>query len=359
MALIDTLRRLWRGPIETYYIVTDLSQPWRLRLDLEQGKVLPSGLFSKLRTIWHVLTRDRKHTILHVQGWGLSVLLIAMVMAKSLRIPVAVKSDTSEGRWDRYWVPRTIKMLLYPLVFRLPNRFLPAGTRQVRYLKRFGAKHERIRIAQMTVDICAIRHFCSKDRDKVRSAARTRWGMSPDDCVVLYVGRLEPYKGILELLCAFGHAAEEENALRLAVAGSGTLQFRVEEIAANPDCRVSYLGRLSGEDVLRAYLAADLLVVPSLFEPWGLVVNEAMACGLPVIASDRVGCADDLIRHGETGLIVPGGDQTKLSSAILQLVRDALERRRMGKAAESLISHWTLQNEARNFMSVWGEIAQC
>ena len=94
----------------------------------------------------------------------------------------------------------------------------------------------------------------------------------------------------------------EENDLCLAVAGDGSLRAHVEAIAAKPDCRVTYLGRLSGDDVLRSYLAADLLVLPSLFEPWGLVINEAMACGLPVIVSDRVGCADDLVRPAETGL---------------------------------------------------------
>jgi len=357
VALIDTLRRVYSGPIEVNYITTNLSQSWELRLESEHERVLPTGLIAKMHALWLALTRDREHTILHLAGWGHPVLLGAMLMAGSLRIPVAVESDTAEGRADHYW-RRGLRKLLYPLLFRLPNRFLPGGTRQARYLARFGVKPERITIAQMTVDVCAIRRFCAKDRQAIRSAAREHWGMSPNERIVLYVGRLEIYKGLLELLSAFGRVAAEEDGLRLAIAGDGSLRPRVEAVAANADRHITYLGRLSGDDVLRAYLAADLLVLPSLFEPWGLVVNEAMACGLPVVVSDRVGCADDLIRHGETGLVVGEGSETEVTAAIRRLVRDATARSRMGQAAASLISSWTLDNEARNIVSAWNEISQ-
>ena len=357
IALIDTLRCVWGGSIEVYYITTDLSQPWQLRLDREQEGLLPGGFFAKMHVLWLALIRDRKYTILHLAGWGHPVLFGAMLMARLVRIPVAVESDTSEERSGNYW-QRRLKKLFYPLLFQLPSRFLPAGTRQARYLARFRVKQDRITVAQMTVDVNAIRRFCSKDRSATRSAARARWGMSADERIVLYVGRLEVYKGVQELLSAFGRAVKEEHDLRLAIAGDGSLRPRVEAIAAKADCHIIYLGRLSGDDVLRAYLAADLLVLPSLFEPWGLVVNEAMACGLPVIVSDHVGCADDLVRHGETGVVVGAGRVTELTSAIRQLVRDAPARIRMGQATERLISDWTLRNEARNIISAWDAIAQ-
>ena len=357
IALIDTLRRVCGGSIEVYYITTDLSQPWELRLESEHARMLPRGFFARMQTLWLALTHDRKHTILHLAGWGHSVLLGALLLATLLRIPVAVESDTAEGRSNGSW-RRGLKKLLFPPLFQLPSRFLPAGSRQAHYLAHFGVKQERMTVAQMTVDVCAIRRFCAKDREAVRSAARARWGISADERVVLYVGRLEVYKGLQELLSAFARAVIAEKDLRLVIAGDGSLRPRVEEIAANADCHTIYLGRLSGDDVLRAYLAADLLVLPSLFEPWGLVVNEAMACGLPVIVSDRVGCADDLVRHGETGLVVGVGEETGLTGAIRQLVRDAPARSRMRHAAERLISNWTLGKEAQNIICAWREIAQ-
>lgn len=359
VALIDRLRLVGGGSVEAYYITTDLSQPWELRL--ESGHVLPGGFLATMQALRRALTRDREYTILHLAGWGHPVLLGALLMARSLKIPVAVESDTAEGRpgpsWRHVW-RHGVKKLLYPLLFRLPSRFLPGGARQARYLGQYGVEQERMTIAQMTVDVCAIRRFCSQNREAARSAARARWGMSADQRIVLYVGRLEASKGLHELLSAFAYAVAEENNLCLAIAGDGSLRAHVEAIAAKPNCGVTYLGRLSGDDVLHSYLAADLLVLPSLFEPWGLVINEAMACGLPVIVSDRVGCADDLVRPGETGLIVGAGREIDLASAIRQLARDEPARRHMGQAAERLISKWTLGNEARNIASAWHEIAR-
>jgi glycosyltransferase involved in cell wall biosynthesis len=361
IALIDRLRLVGGGAVEAYYITTDLSQPWELRLESGHERVLPAGFLARMQALRRALTRDRESTILHLAGWGHPVLLGALLMARSLRIPVAVESDTAEGRSDRSWRHfwrHWVKKLLYPLLFRLPSRFLPGGTRQARYLGQYGVKQERMTIAQMTVDVCAIRRFCSQNREAARSAARTRWGMAADERIVLYVGRLEASKGVQVLLSAFARAVAEESDLCLAIAGDGSLRAHVEATAAKPDCRVTYLGRLSGDDVLRTYLAADLLVLPSLFEPWGLVINEAMACGLSVIVSDRVGCADDLVRPGETGLIVGAGRDIDLVSAIRQLARDEPARRHMGQAAERLISKWTLGNEARNIVSAWHEIAR-
>ena len=357
MALIDTLRRVWDGAIEVYYVSTDVSQPWKLRLDRAQGEVLPGGFLPRMRALLLALIRDRKQTVLHLAGWGHPVLFGAMLMAGSLRVPVVVESDTAAGRSDQSW-RHWVKELLYPLLFRLPSRFLPGGTRQARYLAHFGVTPERMTVAQMTVDVCAIRRFCAQDREIMRSAARTRWGMSANERIVLFVGRLEAHKGLEELLSAFACAVDEEDDLRLAIVGDGSLRPRIEAVAANADGRIIYLGRLSSDDVLHAYLAADLLVLPSLFEPWGLVVNEAMACGLPVIVSDRVGCGEDLVRHGETGLVVRADREAELTSAILQLARDAPARHEMRQAAETLISNWTLADEARNIISAWDAIAQ-
>jgi glycosyltransferase involved in cell wall biosynthesis len=354
--LIGALRPLWDGSIEVHYITTNLTQPWQLPLDSEFESVLPTRFIAKLRAISAALTHDRKRTILHLAGWGHPVLLGSLLMARLLGIPVAVESDTPKGRPIHY-SRHLLKKLFYPLLLKLPNHFLPGGTRQARYLEQSGVKRRRITIAQMTVDVCAIRQFCARHREALRSVARERWGMPADARIVLYMGRLEVYKGVEMLLSAFARAADQDNPLRLLMAGDGSLRPCVEAIAARADSRLTYVGRLSGDDVLRAYLAADLLVLPSLFEPWGLVVNEAMACGLPVIVSDQVGCGDDLVRSGETGLVIRANRETELTAAILQLMRDAPARRRMGQVAENLISTWTLAAEARNVISAWDAIA--
>jgi glycosyltransferase involved in cell wall biosynthesis len=356
IGLIDALRRSWAGAIEAIYITTDSSQAWELKVNGARDRVLPPGFLAALAAIWSALRGDRDRPILHLAGWGHSVLLGALLMGRLLRIPVIVESDTGAGRADHTW-RGIVKKLLYPWLFRLPYRFLPGGTGQVRYLADFGVTKDRITVAQMTVDVEAIREFCAENREGERSAARALWGLAAAEAVALYVGRLEEEKGVDLLLAAYTAAGEQESKLRLVIAGDGSLRPSVN-CAAAANRGIIYLGRLSGQDALRAYLAADFLVLPSRFEPWGLVVNEAMACGLPVIVSDRVGCADDLVRDGETGLVVAADDQAALTGAIVRLARDETGRRHMGQAAEKLISSWTLGNEARNVISAWGTIAR-
>ena len=359
IALIDTLRRVWGGSIEVYYITTDLSQPWELRLESGMGMpgCCPGDFLPQMQALWLELTRDRKHTILHLAGWGHSVLLGALLMARSLGIPVAVESDTAEGRSDPFLAALGEKVVLsapIPVAEPFSSGRYPTGPLSGAFRREAGAYDGRAN------DGRRLRHPSLLRKGPGGCAIRRAraLGMSADERIVLYIGRLEVYKGLQELLSAFARAMDGESDLRLAIAGDGSLRPRIEAIAANADCHITYLGRLSGDDVLRAYLAADLLVLPSLFEPWGLVVNEAMACGLPVIVSDRVGCADDLVRHGQTGLVVSAGREIALTDALQQLVRDAPARSRMRHAAESLISNWTLGNEAQNVVCAWREIAQ-
>ncbi len=89
------------------------------------------------------------------------------------------------------------------------------------------------------------------------------------------------------------------------------------------------------------YAASDILVLPSEYEPFGLVVNEAMLCRCPVIVSDRVGARFDLVREGETGFVFPCGDSDALVAALLQALRDRARLRRMGEAARERMSSWS------------------
>ena len=111
----------------------------------------------------------------------------------------------------------------------------------------------------------------------------------------------------------------------------------------------SDLGFLNQTQLATAYVAADALVLPSdCLETWGLVVNEAMACGLPIIASDQVGCVDDLVQNDKTGLIYPYGDIQALSSAMRQMVNNPVAARQMGITGSQLVqNNYTLTRAAQ------------
>jgi glycosyltransferase involved in cell wall biosynthesis len=157
---------------------------------------------------------------------------------------------------------------------------------------------------------------------------------------VLFVGRLEREKGVDVLLEAWRLANLGAGAV-LGMAGEGPLRDRVEAPGVRP------LGYVPRPELPALYAAADVLVLPSVrtatfVEPWGLVVNEAMHQGTPVIASDAVGAvAGGLVRDGRNGLVVPAGDAPALATAIEAIVTNGDLRAELGAAAREDVSPYT------------------
>lgn len=348
-AFVENVRAAWPGRIDVAYAAKDRSQPWEHELASQGEFLLPNGLAAAIRRVNSLLVSGQ-YQLIHLAGWGYPVLLAALVMAKLRGIPVTMETDTQRPVRNSGW-KRTIKKLLYPWLLSLPNVFLPGGTRQAAYLRDYGVDDGRIRIAQMTVDVDGIRSRIAGRQAQMRSGVRERLRIPAEAICVLFLARLESFKGVEDLLEVRDIVAAKRNNVVFAVAGDGSLRGMVEAAAAGSDT-LRYAGRLSGDEVLEAYCAADVFLLPSREEPWGLVINEAMAVGLPVVITDRVGCADDIVRHEETGLIVPSSPEL-IADAVLRLVDDALLRARLGSNGAELISKWTLRNQADRTLAVW------
>lgn len=341
VGLVRALRQAGGGCIDVLYAAETLTQPWGGWRPEEGDAILPRTRAAAGRVLWRRLDR-RNYDLVHLAGWGHPLLLGALLLAAVRRIPVAIESDThlvtAGSRWKN-----ALKRLIYPQLFRIPRVFLPGGSPQAAYLRAFGVASSRIEVAQMTSDVAAIsRH--------VRERGVTRSGRRP--VRFLYLGRLEPHKGIADLLQAFESLRNAGVQAELLVAGAGSLGGMIAQAAAL-DGAIRYMGHLSEDRVWDAYAQADVLVVPSRFEPWGLVVNEAMAAGLPVIVTDRVGCAADLVEDQVTGLIVPGEDVDRLAAAMKTLAGDAVRRTSMGSAAKTAIGGWTLDDAAARTLGAW------
>lgn len=351
--LIRELRAAWSGKLDVVYIGRNLTQAWTSPTGGVQATFLPEGKIAALRYVVNHLSRSA-YDLLHLAGWGHPILLGSMLAAKVKGIPIVSETDTPPPRDEAVW-RRLSKALLYPPLFALPTTFLPAGNLQTAYLKRYNVKDSHIVHGKMTVDTEAIAAFASKFAAPDRAEFRRRHGI-PDTAktVFLYLGRLEPFKGIPDLFDAYVRLRTQRSDVALMVAGSGSLELFVRDSAASLRS-VHYLGHLSGEQVWEAYCAADVFVLPSRREPWGLVVNEAMAAGLPVIVSDNVGCVDDLVGHGVNGLIVSAGASSSLYTAMFELADNRVQRVRMGEEGKKRISGWTLTEEARIIASTWSD----
>jgi glycosyltransferase involved in cell wall biosynthesis len=144
-----------------------------------------------------------------------------------------------------------------------------------------------------------------------------KYALAPDRRRLLYCGRLVPVKRVDVLIEAFNRVAVARPQWDLVIAGDGPLRESLQKMV--PDSlrdRVKWLGFLQFDETALAYHACDVLVHPSEFEPWSLVINEALACDLPVIATSVVGAAVELVRHQENGLIVPPRSVEALTDAL-------------------------------------------
>jgi len=235
------------------------------------------------------------------------------------------------------WKAR-VKKYLWPWLFRLADQvFAPSsGTRDL--MLTLGLPADRLTLIPYVVDNdWWIRQSAQVDRNTVRA----EWGATPDTVVILFCAKLQPWKRPLDLLRAFA-MAKLSNAI-LLIAGEGPLRTQVESEAASLGVasRVRYLGFVNQSQLPAVYTAADLLVLPSEFEPFGLVVNEAMCCARPVIASDQAGASRDLVAPVSPDFVFRCGDVDALAELIRKAAADLTHLKELGRAALSHIQTWS------------------
>ena len=162
--------------------------------------------------------------------------------------------------------------------------------------------------------------------------------LGPDDVVVLSVARLAPEKGLDVLVRAAAEAGDPR--LLVVVAGAGPERERLSALAEELGVRLVLRGDLPWARIVETYVAADVFALLSEREPWAVVVNEAAACGLPLVLSDRVGAAHDLLRDGENGVLVPAGDASAAAAALRRLAADRLVRLAYGAVSREIAARW-------------------
>lgn len=250
--------------------------------------------------------------------------------------------------WASVWAqPRSPAHALALPVTRSIYRHADAAVAYGEHVRRFVAnirgRDSDVFIAPQTVEPeLFAREVADEEIERFRSDHDL--GETP---LVLYVGRLVEEKGVGVLLEAWSNVSSPAT---LVLIGEGPLAER-----ARATDGVRLIGPLPRAALPAAYAAAEMAVLASIptarfREPWGLVCNEAMHQGRPVIASDSVGAvAGGLIRNGETGLVVPANDQQALTKAIEQLLTDPEAGRTLGEAARAAVSHYTYEAMADGF----------
>ena len=162
--------------------------------------------------------------------------------------------------------------------------------------------------------------------------------------VVLYVGRLSPEKGLSTLFDALGKVYSKGICPVLVLAGSGPMESTLRREGARRGLKVVFAGFCQREELAQYYRTSDVFILPSESEPWGLVVNEAMEFGLPVILSNQVGSVPALLHEGMNGLSFPAGDPGALAQCIERLAGTEELRKSMGEASAQIVKSQSIDS---------------
>jgi len=271
-----------------------------------------------------------KPDLVLVNGWAWLSHLRALHAFARLGIRMLFRGDShlldAARRGPRWWLKRRFLRR----VFSWPAGFLVVGSANRAYYEAFGVDPARLHSCPHSIDVA---RFAEPAETLEGEAARWRrdLGISPGQTVLLYAGKFERKKRPVELMRTVGRLRRDD--VVLVLVGGGELQAEIDRVAAGDPSRFRVLPFQNQSRMPVVYRLGDLFVLPSAYgETWGLAVNEAMSCGRPVVVSNRVGCAADLV-DWHCGRIFSWNDLASLERTIDSLIADPDGLRQMGRAA--------------------------
>ncbi len=298
------------------------------------------------------LIREGKYdAVLCFVGYVRATFWIAWRAAKSSNTAFLFGTDatTLAPRDGRAW-KSTVKKILWPRLFRLADQVIVPSSGSRDLMVSLGLPPERVTLTPYSVDNdWWMRQSAAVDRSAVRAA----WGATASDAVILFCAKLQAWKRPGDLLRAFA-GAKLSDAL-LVIAGEGPLRAELESQAAilGIAARVRFLGFVNQSQLPAVYTAADLMVLPSEYEPFAVVVNEAMCCGCPVAASDHVGAARDLVAPVRKEFVYPCGDVVALAALLESALAD---RALLASLRRTVVAHMQTWSPERNIAATFEAI---
>lgn len=247
------------------------------------------------------------HGYMNAAAWA------GYVAAKRLHIPVLLRGDSHLHRSRRPLVLRA-KALALGGFLRGVSCCFAIGEWNREYWRHYGIPEGRIRTTLYAIDNKRFRDTSISQSQRI-CELRLEWGISESDTVFVFVGNFQHHKGIDVLLDAFIRLRGLRKDVHLVLIGEGVQMKNLQDSVAGVG-GIHWTGFINQAELPIYLTAADVFVLPSRIEPWGLVVNEAMACGLPCIVSSAVGAGPDLVNGPDTGRVVPVDDVSALAASM-------------------------------------------
>ena len=297
-----------------------------------ESKTLPAS--SRLSWLWDEL-RPERYRWLVINGYTTLPYLMALAIARLRGIRTALRIDSvlfNAGGWRR----RAMKRVVLALLSLSFDRFLATGTLAREYLEHFGIAPDRISLFPYAVDAD---RFASEARAQDRAAVRRRFSVPRVAKVILAVAKMNAREAPRDLLGALDGLDRPDLWTVLVGDGPDVASLRAHVKERNLQ-RVVFAGYVPYVELAGCYAMADVFVHAAADEPWGVSVHEAIACGLPVVASSRVGSARDLILPGRNGFTYAAGDSADLRAKLAATI-DTLDSGAVRGAGGEILARWS------------------
>lgn len=287
--------------------------------------------------IWNQLAKGNYSTVI-IGGYIQPTMQLAILWCLVNRVPYILWSESHNVRPRCFWRD----LFKWPLVkfsITKASAFLATGSNSRDYLISYAAPRFKIFLFPNNPDIDKWMKDASGYRKDI-AGIRRQLNIQGNP-VIIYSGRFIGGKNLETLLMAFQLVQRRMPDVGLLIVGDGPLRNHLENLVRKLKLNnVYFAGFIQAKDLIKYYACADIFVLPSTDEPWGVVVLEAMASGLPVIVSDRVGCARDLVYPNRNGFVFSSKDIHELSSKISKLLYDVELRQQMGVDSQKIAMEW-------------------
>lgn len=289
--------------------------------------------------VWRLIRARKFDAVVMFTGYICATFWIALAAAKLSGIPILFGTDAHDisPRDDHAWKTK-IKKHLWPRLFRLADVVIAPSTGTVALMRSLNIPPERVVLMPYVVH----NEWWMGQAARVdRVAVRRDWNIPAEAPVVLFCAKLQPWKRPQDLLHAFASANVPGS--YLVYAGDGPMRGELEALARTlgVSAQTRFLGFVNQSGLPQVYCASDLLVLPSEYEPFGVVVNEMMLCGHGAIVSDRVGAKFDLIQQGKTGFVYPCGNIDALADLLHAALSNPEVLLGYGEASKRRIDEWS------------------
>ncbi len=308
-----------------------------------------AGFFQLMNLALIDRLRKAHHDAVLVHGYEHFAKWPAFAAAKSVGSRVVFHGESHLNE-PRTALRTAVKSVVLRSLFHSFDAFGYIGTLNRQYFEHYGVPAEKLYLTPYSVDND---FFATKVREAAprRHEIRTALGITDSAPIILWTAKLTEVKQPELMLRAFAKVRGGRPCHMLFV-GDGALRSKIEELVGYwniPNVKIT--GFVNQSQIPEMYAIGDIFAMPSLREPWGLSVNEAMSAGLPVVVSDRVGSSLDLVEQGRNGFIFPHSSVDALATRLDQLVRDEPMRQAFGRRSVEIISKWSIKETADGILA--------